>query len=113
MTQQPVPYYRAARFASKDTAGRAYMPLQALVYDEQNVCDLSVFRFRITEGWHVVVLGKKPSNALCIRIEALLAKGTLVTLASRPDVLDYLQRRRARAENIAPWVEVHYKHDEE
>ena len=106
------PYYQAARFPNKAAAGTAYMPLQALVY-KQNNYSLSVYRFKITSGWHVVVLGEKPSEALRVQIEALLTKGTLVSFESRPDVLAYLQRRQARASQIAPWVEAHYQHPEE
>ena len=109
MTQEPAPYYLAARFDNKAKAGQVYTPLQQIVFEED--CDLSVYRFKITEGWHVVVLGERPNDQLHQRIEALLTNGTLVNL--RSDVLAYLQRRRARAEKIAPWVEVHYQHEEE
>ena len=97
------PYYQAARFDTKAKAGGVYTPLQQIVFDED--CDLSVYRLKITEGWHVVVLGERPNDALSQRIEALLTQGTLVTL--RPDVLGYLQSRRAQATQIAPWVERH------
>ncbi len=109
MIQDTTPYYQAARFASKAKAGQVYTPLQEIIFQED--CDLSAYRIRITEGWHVIVLGEKPSDQLHQRIEALLTNGTLVNL--RSDVLAYLQRRRARAEKIAPWVEVHYQHEEE
>src|SRR5947208_14180610 len=105
MTQEPIPYYLAARFANKATAGQVYTPLQEMIFEEQEHCDLSAYRFKITEGWHVVVLGERPSDQLHQRIEALLTNGTLVTL--RPDVLDYLQSRRAQATQIGPWVERH------
>jgi hypothetical protein len=103
MTQQATPYYQAARFANKAKAGQVYTPLQEIIFQEN--CDLSAYRFRITEGWYVVVLGEKPDDQLHQRMEALLTNGTLVTL--RPDVLDYLQSRRAQASQIAPWVERH------
>jgi len=105
MTQKPPPYYQAACFANKAQAGQVYTPLQQLVFEEQENCDLSVYRVKFTEGWHVVVLGEKPKDQLHQRIEALLTNGTLVTL--RSDVLDYLQSRRAQASQIAPWVERH------
>ena len=97
------PYYQAARFMNKAKAGQVYTPLQQIVFKEE--CDLSVYRFKIAEGWHVVVLGERPNNQLQQRIEALLTNGTIVTL--RPDVLDYLQSRRAQATQIGPWVERH------
>ena len=103
MTQQSAPYYQAARFANKAKAGQVYTPLQQIVFEED--CDLSAYRLKITEGWHVVVLGERPNDQLHQRIEALLTNGTLVTL--RPDVLAYLQSRRAQATQIGPWVERH------
>jgi len=107
-------YCLAARFASKAKAGTVYAPLEQLIFAAKNDCDLSVYRFQITEGWHVVVLGEKPAADLQQRIEALLAQGTLVNLYSlRPDVIADLQERRARASTIAPWVEIHHDIPEE
>jgi len=103
MTQQSTPFYLAARFANKAKAGQVYTPLQEIIF--QADCDLSAYRFRITEGWHVIVLGEKPNDQLHQRMEALLTNGTLVTL--RPDILDYLQSRRAQASQIGSWVERH------
>lgn len=108
-----IPYYQAARFATEAQAGVAYFPIQQIIFEAQDECDLSAYRFRIAEGWHVVVLGEKPPDVLHARIEALLTKGTLVSLSNRPDVLAYLQNRRAQATRIAPWVEGHYDHSEE
>ena len=114
MTQEPMPYYQAARFPNKAAAGAVYIPLQTLVFEEQNECELSVYRLKITQGWHVVVLGETPDDTLHQQIEALLSKGTIVNLHhERPDVIDYLQSRRAQARHIAPWVEGHYQHSEE
>ena len=59
MAQAATPYYLAARFASKAKAGQVYTPLQEIVFQED--CDLSVYRFKITEGWHVVVLEERPN----------------------------------------------------
>ncbi len=106
-----VPYYQAARFATEAQAGAVYFPLQQIIFEEQNECDLSAYRFKIAEGWHVVVLGERPPEALHLRIETLLTTGELVSI--REDVLRYLQQRRAQATQIAPWVEGHYHHSEE
>ena len=106
-----IPYYQSARFPTEEKAGAVYFPLQQIIFEEQNECDLSAYRFKITEGWHVVVLGEKPPEALHLRIEALLTNGELVSI--RDDVLHYLQQRRAQATQIAPWVEGHYDHSEE
>jgi hypothetical protein len=107
------PYYQAARFPTKKKAGEVYLLLQNLIFAARDECDLSAYRIQITEGWHVVVLGERPPDALHVQMEALLTQGTLVSLSHRPDVLQYLQRRREQAAMIAPWVEVHYDHQEE
>jgi hypothetical protein len=57
MTDNTTPYCQAARFSSKTAAGAVYTPLQELVLAEEIICDLSVYRFKITPDWHVVVLG--------------------------------------------------------
>lgn len=110
MTQQDASFYLAARFKNKAAAGAVYTPLQQIVFTEQDNCDLSVYRLKINEGWHVVVVGEKPSDALSLRLETLLTQGMLVTL--RPDVLSYLQDRRTQATYLAPWVERHYDTEE-
>jgi hypothetical protein len=77
MTDNTTPYCQAARFSSKTAAGAVYTPLQELVLAEEIICDLSVYGFKITPDWHVVVLGDPPPDALHQRIEALLSQGTL------------------------------------
>ena len=107
-------YCQSARFASKAAAEAVYLPLQSLVFEEQTKCELSVYRLKITEGWHVVVLGERPPAVVQEQIEALLTQGTLVNLPhDRPDVVVYLQTRRAQATHLAPWVEGHYHTSEE
>ncbi len=107
-------YCWAARFAGKQEAGNVYTSLQDMVHEERNRCDLSVYRIKITEGWHVIVLGETPPEPLHLRIEAALTHGTLVNLRStRPDVISYLSDRRARIAPLAPWIEQHYHTDEE
>ncbi len=97
-------YCWAARFASKQQAGKVYTSLQDMVYDKRDRCDLSVYCIKITEGWHVIVLGVTPPEPLHLRIEAALTHGTLVNLRStRPDVISYLSDRRARIAPLAPW----------
>jgi hypothetical protein len=53
MVNDTSPYCQSARFSSKAAAGAAYTPLQELVLAEETICDLSVYRLKITEGWHV------------------------------------------------------------
>jgi len=106
-----IPYFQAARFPTEREAGKVYFPIQQIIFAAKDACDLSAYRFRITEGWHVVVLGEQPPANLHQRIEALLTQGTLVNLQStRPDVITWLQKRRGQAAKIAPWVEGHYDH---
>ena len=107
------PYCQAARFPTKEKAGEVYFLLQTLIFEAKDACDLSAYRFQITEGWHVVVLGEQPTPELHQHIEALLTQGTLVNLQNiRPDVLSHLQNRRVQAARIAPWVEGHYRPSE-
>jgi hypothetical protein len=107
------PYYQAARFATKEQAGAVYFSLQTLIFAAKDDCDLSAYRIHITEGWHVVVLGEQPPEALHVQMEALLTQGTLVSLSTRADVLESLHQRRVQATTLAPWVEAHYDHQEE
>lgn len=100
------PYYQAARFTGLDKAGVSYFRLQQMVFEAQDDVDLSVYRLKLADVWHVVVLGEKPPEEFHIRIEAELTNGTLVTL--RDDAIRYLQERRARATLLGPWVERHY-----
>src|SRR5258708_6991750 len=105
------PYYLAARFPGKAEAGVVYLPLQQMVFEAKDDCDLSVYRLALSGVWHVVVLGEQPPEELHLRIEAQLTNGVLVSL--RADVLRYLQDRRAQATQLGSWVEGHYDHSEE
>ncbi len=105
------PYYQAARFPNKQKAGAVYFPLQQMIFEAKDECDLSVYRFKHEGVWYVVVLGEQPSSSLHVQIEAKLTSGVLVSLSK--DVLAYLQDRRARATLLGPWVEGHYHDSEE
>jgi hypothetical protein len=105
-----VPYYQAARFPNKSTAGAVYSVVQDILYKNVD-CDLSVYRLKQGRTFIVVVLGEKPSDSLHIALEALLTNGVLVSLSE--DQLHYLQVRRAEAVQIAPWVEGHYTEEGE
>ena len=105
------PYYLAARFPSEQKAGETYFPLQQMIFEAKDDCDLSVYRFKLENVRHVVVLGEQPPNELHQRIEAKLTNGVLVSL--RKDALDYLLDRRAQAIQLGPWVEGHYRNPEE
>lgn len=105
------PYYQAARFPNKQIAGTVYFPLQQMIFEAKDECDLSAYRFKHEGVWCVVVLGEKPSSSLHVQIEAKLTSGVLVSL--RDDVLRYLRSRRAQASQLGSWVEGHYHDSEE
>jgi hypothetical protein len=110
MSQVDIPYYQAARFKNKSAAGAVYNVVQDLIYQDVD-CDLSVYRMKLKNVWHVIVVGEKPTDTLHVAIEAQLTNGVLVNL--QEDVLLYLQGRRIEAIQIAPWVERHYQIPEE
>ena len=109
MTQEQTPYYLAARYPNKTPAGKAYNPIQAIIFAED--CDLSAYRFfeQKERKWYVVVIGEEPSPQLHQRLETILITLTrgervpldFMTLAS-------LLMRRAQQTQIGPWVERHY-----
>jgi hypothetical protein len=110
VAQDAIPYYQAARFKDKKTAGAIYIVVQELIYQDID-CDLSAYRIKLNNVWHVIVIGAKPSERLHVEIEAQLTNGVLVTVDS--DTLHFLMRRRGQATKLGPWIEVHYSHDEE
>jgi hypothetical protein len=109
MTQKTIPNYQAARFPNKQVAGTVYDAVQELIYHDVE-CDLSAYRLKHKNTWHVVVIGEKPSNSLHVELEAQLTNGTLVTLDSY--LLYELLARRLEASQLGPWVEGHYREDE-
>jgi hypothetical protein len=114
MTQEQTPYYQAARFPNKTAAGKAYDPIQAIIFAEK--CDLSAYRFfeQNERKWYVVVIGEKPLPQLHQRIETILltlTRGERVTLDS--ETLAFLLVRRVQQSLLGPWVEHHYDVDQE
>ena len=104
-----VPYYQAARFPNKAAAGKAYGPIQAIIFDGD--CDLSAYRFfeQNERKWYVVVIGERPAPQLHQRIETILfslTRGERVTLDS--GTLAALLVRRAKQAQLGTWVERHY-----
>ena len=104
------PYYQAARFPHKKTAGAVYSVVQDILYRDVD-CDLSAFRLKHEGTWYVVVIGEKPSDSLHRAIEALLTNGVLGSLPE--NLLNYLQDRRAHATQLGSWVEGHYPEEGE
>lgn len=110
MAQDAIPYYQAARFKNKKAAGAVYIVVQEFIYQDID-CDLSAYRIKLGNVWHVIVIGEKPSEGLHVEIEAQLTNGVLVTVDS--DTLLFLMRRRGQAGQLGQWLEVHYSDDEE
>ncbi len=109
MTQEPTPYSLAARYPNKHAAGKAYDPIQTVIFEED--CDLSAYRFfeQNERKWYVVVIGEAPSPPLHQRLETILftlTRGARVTLDSQ--TLAMLLARRAQQTQFGPWVERHY-----
>src|SRR5215213_11645393 len=94
-------YLQVARFNGERPAGRAYNQLQEAIFRSPG-CELSVFRLVLDRQWLVSVLGDPPDETLDRRIRQVLARGAPATLPE--EILQELQRRRAEATNIGPWV---------
>ena len=105
--KEPLPYYRAARFAGERQSAHTYQALQDLVY--ASPADLSVYRFLLDQAAYVTVLGERPAPALDGTIAAHLAAGEPAELPR--GVLVALAQRRQRARRLGPWVEGHYGPD--
>jgi hypothetical protein len=99
-------YYQAARFAGDAEAGQAYLKAQAEILRAPEA-DLSTYRLQLNQVWHVTVLGEQPTRVLERRLRRILATGEPATLPD--EVLELLQRRRAQATELGPWVEKHQR----
>jgi hypothetical protein len=102
---QPL-YLQVARFSGERPAGRAYNQLQEAIF-RSPACELSVYRMLLQRDWHVAVLGDPPAATLERRIRQVLTRGTPASLPA--EILEELQRRRAAATRIGPWVERHQR----
>lgn len=100
------PYVRTAHFRDEHTAGRVYFQVQdALLTGPPN--DLSAYRLRLRQVWHVAVLGAPPPRGLARRIDRLLASGDTTPLPA--EVLQRLAHRRQEQIQQGPWTEGHYR----
>lgn len=100
-------YLRVARFPGEQPAGHAYFQIQEAVLRSRRDNDLSAYRFRLNQVWHVAVLGDPPPETLARRLELILSTGESTPLPKQ--ILTALKQRRAQAEGIGPWVEGHYR----
>lgn len=104
---EPQGYLRVARFSHEQPAGRTYFRIQQALFRTGHDNDVSAFRFRLNQVWHVAVLGDPPPTPLAKRLEALLSAGEPATLPEQ--ILDSLKQRRAQVQGIGHWVEGHYR----
>jgi hypothetical protein len=99
-------YLKVARFLGDKPAGRAYRQAQDLLFAAPD-CELSTFRLHLNRVWHVAVLGEPPAEELDSRLQKILSRGEPASLPE--EILLELQRRRAEATRIGPWVERHQR----
>jgi hypothetical protein len=102
---EPIPYYRAARFVEENLAARVYAEVQDTIHGTP--CDLSAYRLLIDRVPHVTVVGAPPPDALDQRLTAALAAGEAADLPA--NVVAMLLERRRQANHLGPWVEGHYR----
>ena len=104
--QEPVPYYRAARFANERAAGQAYFAVQNAIFTAAE-CDLSAYRLQLNRVSHVAVLGQPPPEELDQTLAALLAAGEATALPA--EAVKLLVQRRRQATRGSAWSECHYR----
>ena len=102
---EPKFYYQASRFPGEQSAGWAYKRAQDAIF--QTECDLSVYRLRIKDVYHVVALGQTPPSTVDLRLRTILSAGTPAEIP--PETLSYLIERRIQSARQAPWVERHFR----
>lgn len=103
--KNPNSYCRAAKFSGEQTAGKAYFRLQELIYGPE--CDISAYRFKIKDVFHVAIVGEHPGETLDRQLQGALGLGEAVSLDER--TLDFLSRRRAQQSSQGFWVEHHHR----
>jgi hypothetical protein len=106
--QNRIPYFKVARFPGERPAGQAYTQAQELIYRAPE-CELSVYRLQLETVWHVAVVGEQPRRQLQRRLEAILSSGKPASLPE--EILRELERRRAQATKLGPWVERHVRQE--
>ena len=97
-------YLKVARFSGEKPAGRAYRQAEELLFRSPD-SELSAYRFHLNRVWHVAILGDRPPEDLDRRLQRILSRGEPASLPE--EILVELQRRRAQATRLGPWVERH------
>jgi len=98
-------YSQTARYDDEQIAGEAYFQAQEAIYDTEH--ELSAYRLKLEEIWHVAVLGDSPPEEFQHTVQAILSAGEPASLP--PEILTYLNQRRLQARKLGPWVEGHYR----
>jgi hypothetical protein len=98
-------YAQAARYADEPEAGEAYFQAEAAIFGTNH--ELSAYRLKLEEIWHVAVLGDTPPEDFDQTIQAILSTGEPTALP--PEILAYLNQRRLQARQLGSWVEGHYR----
>jgi hypothetical protein len=101
-------YLKVARFSGEKPAGRAYRQAEELLFRSPDT-ELSAYRFHLNRIWHVAVLGDQPTEELDRKLRRILSRGEPTSLPE--EILQQLQRRRAQAIRLGPWVERHVRPD--
>lgn len=86
---QPLPYYLAARFPTKQAAEQPYHQAQETIRTMD--CDLSAYRFFVPQQmtqprpWYVTVIGETPPNAVHEKVTSILSQVMSLNYLDRID----------------------------
>src|SRR5713101_8861471 len=110
---QPVPYYLATSFLTREEAQEPYTRVQEII--QLSAIDLSAFSFErrqrdpshppLARPWYVVVLGGQPPEPIHQQLTEVLRAGELSSLPLETVVT--LARRRAQETQKGQWGEAH------
>jgi len=102
---QPLPYYLASSFTTREDAEQPYQRAQEIIYDPKAKLELSAFRFQRKphdphmpleeRSWFVVVVGGQPSKPVELKLREVLSQGEMATVPL--ETLLTLNDRRAQA----------------
>lgn len=106
---EPLPYYLASTFKTRNDAERPYQRVQEIVLSPIYDLELSAFRFErkphdpatppFARPWLVVVLGEQPSEAIEKRLRGILGSGEMTTLPLET-VVTLAQRREQETKKM-------------
>ena len=98
-------YAQAVRYNDEQEAGEAYFQAETAIFGTNY--ELSAYRLKLEEMWHVAVLGDTPPEDFDQLIQAILSTGEPTELP--PEILAFLNQRRLQARQLGSWVEGHYR----